>query len=223
MWAIFDIRFMMPILWLAFLCVLVALTNPSEFSMFLRRFTQIGSLLLVMSLLQLIFRREGKVLFAIGNFPLVFSEGLREAILLWIRFMILFALAYLFARISTFKFLLFSNKAGLSLNLSLLLLITFKLIPFIVSEAKKGLWFLRFRGINISNLSLRDKVLAMRQLLFCLLMRSVDYVSYSALALELRGYGATNGGKIQQTYPLRVLDFGLMGLALFLDILGFLI
>lgn len=223
LWAIFDIRIMMPISWLIFLCILVLLNNPQEFSIFFRRFSKIGAMLLLLSLLQIIFRREGKVLLAIHNFPVVFLIGLREAILLWIRFMIIFELAYIFAQISIFKFLLFSNKVGLSLNLSLLLLITFKLIPFIFAEAKRGLWFLKFRGIRFGDLSIRDKFMAIRQLIFALLIRSIDYVSYAALVLELRGYGRANVGKIPRAYPLKRNDLSLIGLTIFLNVFGLLI
>jgi len=221
MWAIFDVRFFMPIAWLIFLCILVTVNNPHEFSKFFKRFTQIGATLLVISILQIVFRRDGNILLTFGNFPLVYSVGLREAILLWIRFMIIFALAYVLAGISIFKFLLFSNKAGFSMNLSLLLLITLKLIPFIFSEAKRSLWFLRFRGIQFGNLPLRRKFVATKQLIFSLLMRSIDYASYSALALEMRGYGKTDAGKIQQAYPLKCIDWGLIGLTIFLNIFGF--
>ena len=221
LWAIFDVRFLMPIVWLIFLCILVTLNNPHEFSKFFKRFTQIGATLLVISFLQIVFRRNGNILLTFRNFPLVYSVGLREAILLWIRFMIIFAMAYVLAGVSTFKFLLFSNKAGFSINLSLLLLITLKLIPFIFSEAKRSLWFLRFRGIQFGNLTLRRKFVASKQLIFSLLMRSIDYVSYSALALEMRGYGKANTGKIERTYPLKCIDWGLIGLTIFLNIFGF--
>lgn len=223
LWAITATNFTMPVVWLLLLCILVALNNPLEFRHFFKRFAQIGSTLIILSLFQIIFRRQGEVLIWWNQFPLIFSVGLREAILLWIRFMILFVLANIFAQVSLFNFLLFANKIRLSLKLSLLFLITLKLIPFIFSEAKRGLWFLRFRGIQISKLSLRNKLLAFRKLLFSLLMRGIQYTSYSALALEIRGYGKSSTPQIPQAYPLRFLDYGFILLSAILNGFGLLI
>lgn len=223
LWAIAATNYIMPIIWLLVLCILVILNSPYEFSRFFKRFAQIGLALVIISLVQILFRREGVVLISWNQFPLVFSVGLREAILVWIRFMILFVLANIFAQISLFNFLLFVNKIGLSLKLSFLFLTTLKLIPFIFSEAKRALWFLRFRGIQISKLSISNKFLALRKLLFPLLMRGIHYTSYSALALEARGYGEVGTKKIPQAYPLRLWDFGFILLTLILNGFGLLI
>src|SRR4030042_6934333 len=113
-WAILATDYFMPVLWLTILCLFVIFTNPHEFKHFFRRFAQIGATLAVVSLLQIIFRREGKVLLSWHQIDLVFSIGLREAILLWIRFMLLFVLANILAQVSLFNFLLFINKIGIS-------------------------------------------------------------------------------------------------------------
>jgi energy-coupling factor transporter transmembrane protein EcfT len=221
LWAIFDVRFLMPLSWLIFISLLITINNRKEIRSFTRRFLQIGVTLLGISLLQIIFRREGLVLVTINNFPLIWSEGLREAALLWIRFMIIFSFAYLFIQFPIFKFLVFTNKMRLPLNLSYLLLSTFKLIPFIFSEAKRSLLFMRFRGIQFSKLAVGDKIAAIKQLIFALLMRSIHYLSYSALALELRGYGRNDAVKIPETYPLRRVDYFVLFLTLFLNGIGF--
>lgn len=223
LWAISAKSYLMPMAWLVILFSLVTLNNPREFKYFLKRFAQIGTTLIIISILQIIFRREGTVLFVWRQYPLIYSEGLREAILLWIRFMILFELANVFAHISLFNFLLFLNKLRLPLKLSLLFLNTLKLIPFIFSEAKQALWFLRFRGIQMSKLSIRNKFLALRKLLFPLLMRGIHYTSYSALALELRGYGETGPKKIPMRYPLRLVDYGFILFIFILNGIGFFI
>lgn len=221
LWAVYETKFLFPLLWLIFLSIWIVMSSPSEFKMFFRRFSQIGSLLLIVSLVQIIFRRSGIILLSIKGFPLVFSDGFREAILLWIRFMILFMLAYIFARVSLFEFLLFLNKIGVSLQLSLLLLTTLKFIPFIFEEAKKGLWAIRFRGIDINSLSIKGKYITLKKLLMPLLFRGIHYASFSSLALELRGYGMSGRIRIPYSYPLKVHDsFVLVGV-LFINLCGF--
>jgi energy-coupling factor transporter transmembrane protein EcfT len=223
LWAVYDTQIVMPLLWLILLAVWLIFSEPTEFKMFFRRFYRIGLLLLMVSLLQIIFRREGNVLLSIRGIPLVFADGLREAILLWIRYVIIFILAHIFARVSLFEFLLFLNKIKLSFKLSLLLLTTLKFIPFIFNEAKKGIWSIRFRGINLRRLSVKHKYLAFRKLLIPLLYRGIHYASFSSLALELRGYGTTERITIPQAYPLKFRDYALIFFIAIINLFGMIV
>ena len=223
LWAVCDTKLLMPMIWLVLLCAFVLLRDPGEFQRFAKRFVKIGLTLLGISLLQIIFRRNGAVLLSIKNFPIVYDIGLREALLLWIRFMILFALAHIMAEVSVFNFLLFTDKIRLPLNLGLLLLMTIKLMPFIFSEARRSLWFLRFRGIDLRRLSIKNKIIAVKQLLYSLLMRSIEYVFHTALALELRGYGASAQARIPQTYPVHKQDVFMILLLGIVNSAGFLL
>jgi len=219
-WAVAETTFIMPLFWLIFLSVWIIFSAPSEFKMFFRRVSQIGLLLTVISLLQIIFRRQGEVLIAIHGFAIVYSNGLQEAILLWIRFMIIFMLAYIFGRVSLFEFLLFLNKIKISLQFSLLLLTTVRFIPFIFQEAKKGLWTIRFRGTDISKLSLKGKYLTLKKLLLPLLIRGVHYAAFSSLALELRGYGLVKRVAIAQAYPLKLIDYAMVIIIIVVNLAG---
>ena len=203
LWAVYTTGFVMPLLWLIFLVLWIAVLSPGEFKMFLRRFSQIALLLLVISLIQIVFRRQGTVVYAFQGFPLIFSEGLTEAILLWIRFMIIFILAFIFGQVPLFDFFLFLNKIRIPFQLSLLLLTTIKFIPFIFEEAKKGLWTTRFRGIQLRTMGLKNKFILLRKILVPMLFRGMDFVFFSSLALELRGYGVEERVEINRPYPLR--------------------
>lgn len=219
-WAVYAKSLLMPLTWLLLLSLWIVLSAPSEFKMFWRRFYHLGLLLFVVSFLQLIFRRQGAVLVSLAGMPLIYSEGLREAILLWIRLSILFMLAFYFAQISLFEFLLFMNKIRLPLQLSLLLLTTLKFIPFVFDEAQRGLWTIRFRGIDVGRLKLREKLLLLRKLLMPVLFRGMHFASYSSLALELRGYGVSEPVIIAQPYPLRPLDYLLLTVVVAVNVLG---
>ncbi|MBN1348923.1 hypothetical protein JXJ21_05900 [candidate division KSB1 bacterium] len=219
-WAIFSAKFLMPVAWLVFLFILLFFSHSQGHRRFLYQVARIAILLLFVSLIQVIFRREGDVLLAVDSFPLIFSEGAREAVLLWIRFMIIFEMAQLFALVSGFEFLSFCNSVGLSLNLSMLLLVTFQLMPRVWAEAKRAWWFLRFRGLSFGSLPFKQKVVALRQLVFAILMRSIQYIPHASLALELRGYGHAECGKLQQPYPFRMKDFILTGLAVGVNLAG---
>jgi len=221
LWAVMDRQGLMSALWLFILWGMVLVIHPKEITRFLKRLFHIGSALIVFSLLQIIFRRQGIALLKVGDFTLITFQGLREAVLLWIRFMILFALAFIMARISLFHFLLFTNKIRVPLNIGLLLLMTMKLIPFIFSEAKRGLWFFRFRGLRFRDLSIKQRVVAGKQLVYALLMRSMNYLSDSALALELRGYGRLGHFHLSDSYPLHIRDWAAVFILCLVNGVGF--
>lgn len=219
-WTIFSNFFFIPVIWLLFLLILMCYLNLENTYNIVKRFLKFGLALLFFSLLHIIFRREGTILVSFLNIPLIYSHGLREALLLWLRFLNLFALASLFARMSPFKLILFLSKINVPLNFNLLLLTTLRIFPFIVAEATNGLWFLRFRGIQLESLPFRGKIKAGRQLLYSLIIKSLYYGFYSALALELRGYGGNLGGKINQKYQLLVIDYLILGIVLIMNLVS---
>ncbi len=219
-WVVASSHYLLPLLWLMFFSVWIVVREPREFKTFIKRFSQIGSVLLIVSLFQIIFRRQGTVVFSYSEIPLVYSDGLMEAILLWIRYMIIFMLAYIFAQVPIFNFFLFLNNIRIPIQFSLLLLTALKFLPFIYDEARKGLWSLRFRGFDPKALSMKEKYIALRKLFKPLLFRGIHYVSFSSLALELRGYGITERVKLNAAYPIRFVDYLILTFVLILNLFG---
>lgn len=218
LWAISFTKFWIPISWLGLLSLFMIVCDFREFSRFLVRFKKIGIVLTIFSLFQIIFRRSGEVIFHYEHLPVIYSDGLHEAVLLWIRFMTFFVLAKIFSQISLFNFVVVMNKIRLPLKFNLLLLTTLRLIPYIFRESKRTLWFFRFRGIEIRELNMRNKISALKKLLFPLIYRGIYYTSYSALALELRGYSVTSNNQIPVKYPLTPQDYPIILLTLGLNI-----
>jgi len=219
LWAVSFSKMWIPFIWLIFLTLFMITRNPREFRRFLVRFRKIGFALLFFSILQIVFRRSGEVLLYWQQMPIAYSDGVKEAILLWVRFSILFLLAKMFSEISLFHLLVLMNRIRLPMKLNLLLLTTFRLIPYIYRESKNVLWHLRFRGIDIQRLCMRDKFRILKKMLFPLVIRGIHYTSYSALALELRGYGSTSSGKIPVHYPLSSRDIYLVSVTVLLNII----
>ena len=116
-----------------------------------------------------------------------------------------------------------TNCGAFRRNVCLLLLIALKFIPFIFDEAKKGIWTIRFRGIDIRKLKVREKLMIFRKLLTPLLFQGIHYASISSLALELRGYGAVEHVKIPQAYPLKIQDYFILFVLLIVNLAGILV
>lgn len=209
-WAVAGRSVAMPLIWLAVLVLFSLALQPEEIPFFVHRLLKTAAVLIGVSLLQVLFRRSGTPLVSIQGVVLVFSDGFREAVLLWIRFMILFVLARVMASAPIFQFMILTSRMRISLNFSLLLLLTVNLIPFIFTEARRVLWSFRFRGLSLRHLSFNDKGIAVKQLAFAILMRSVGYVFHSALTLELRGYGQSRFGSIPARIPFHRADLALI-------------
>lgn len=219
-WAVAARDYFIPVSWLLILIVFVVLTQRTGMKIFVQRFSGIGAVLLIVSLFQIIFRRQGAILFQWNEFPLIYADGLREAFLLWNRFLMIFILAYLFSKIPVFEFFVFLNKIGITIQFSLLLLTTIRFIPFMASEMKKGMWTLKFRGVNLSDLKLKDKYLNVRKILKPLLFRGLQYASYSSLALEMRGYGSYQRVNFPVKYALKLLDYVVIILVIIFNIIS---
>ena len=205
-WAVTSHSIPVYLIWLIFLGMIAVWINYRDLLSFFSQTGKIGAVLVLVSLVQLIFRREGVVLLSILEFPLVYSSGVLEAILFWNRIMILFLLTFLLSSISPFHFLLASRKTGIPLRFSMRLFTALTMIPAIIREGRASLWFFRFRGLQFYELRLKDKCTAVRQILYALLMRNMNMLFKSALALELRGYGQKKAGNIPQPYPLATPD-----------------
>jgi len=222
-WVVASSRYLIPLLWLGIFSFWIVAREPGEFKKFFKRFSQIGSALIVVSFFQIIFRRQGDIVLAYNQIPLIYSDGLMEAILLWIRYMVLFMLAYIFAQVPIFNFFLFLNKIRIPMQFSLLLLTALRFLPFIYDEARKGLWSLRFRGFDPKALSWKERYIALRKLIKPLLFGGIHYVSFSSLALELRGYGITEKVKINADYSLKLIDYLLITLVVVFNVIGIVI
>ncbi len=219
LWAILADHYTVPLMWLLILSVMVLIHRKTEFIAFMRRFLQIGGGLMVISILQIVFRREGDVILSYRGFNLIYASGLMEAILLWIRFMLLFVMATLISYSSVFYLYRFLVSIHIPLNISMLFSTTIRLIPFIYLEARRILWFFLFRGIRFNELSLKNKLISLKKILYSLLMKSVHYISYSGLALELRGYGVTDYRKMPIPYPLTRSDYIFIAILIAVNIL----
>ena len=217
LWSILETRFLMPLLWMGFLSLFIFWTNRNEWRKLVRRILHVGFMLILVSLLQVVFRREGSVFLSIGRLPLVYSGAVREAVLIWIRYMILFMSAALFLQKPSFEIVTFLNRIGFSMRFCLLMLAAFRMIPSIFMEAKRVLFFLRFRGIRIRTLPFTQKIRAFRQFAYALLMQSMETVFATGYGIAGRGFRSTGAGRLPVDTPMRARDYMLITCSLMLS------
>ncbi len=206
--------------WLLSLLLLIIFSDVSGLSLLFKRLFKISLLLGIVSLFQIIFRRSGDVLLEINSFPVVYQDGFQQAVLLWMRYMVIFQVAFLFSRIKMFDFFVFLIKSRVSYAFVLLLLVTLRFLPFMAHQARVAFWTMRFHGMDFKKLKLKEKIFYARKLIKPVLHAGIHYAFMSSLALELRGYGTIERIKLQNRYPLRGRDIVFLMLILFFNLLS---
>ncbi|MCK5147334.1 hypothetical protein KAR48_11295 [bacterium] len=220
LWAVADHRGIMSIIWLIILCSIIYHLQPDEFSHFFRRITKLALTLLFVSFLQILFRRSGQPVLVYKTIVLATHDGMLEAGLLWIRFLILFSLATLLPRISLYQFLVLLGKLRIPLQFGLMLTMTLKLIPGVFKEAKLVMFFFRFSGLRFRKLNIHDRFKSVKEIISALLMRSLAYLPDTALALELRGWDQTTGRRLESPLSMKLKDRMWLTGAIFINLLG---
>ncbi|MDE5977009.1 MAG: energy-coupling factor transporter transmembrane protein EcfT [Turicibacter sp.] len=147
-------------------------------------------------ILQLLFNRQGQVLFTLGPIE-VYDEGLNLGFFMSIRLMVVVLISTLLtlttkpadltlALESLFKPF---KKVGLPVSeLALMISIALRFIPTLFEETQKILKAQASRGVDISEGSFKDKVMQLTSLLVPLFILSFKRADELANAMEVRGY-----------------------------------
>lgn len=213
-WAVATDTIVISAAWMFFLLALILLTDIRGMKVVTQRLAKFAFALAVVSLYQIVFRRSGEVVWALRSFPLVYADGLRQAVLLWLRYLIIFEVALLFSRMSHFHLFLFLSKCRFSFAFNLLLLVTLRFLPFVSHQVRLAIWTMRFNGADFRGVKLKEKFHLVTKMLKPVLHAGFQYASISALALELRGYGSVDKIDIKQRYPMRWRDAAFLAIVI---------
>ncbi|GIN22793.1 MAG TPA: energy-coupling factor transporter transmembrane protein EcfT [Bacillus bacterium] len=158
-------------------------------------------------ILQLLFNKEGEVIFSIGKFH-IYEEGLRMAIFISIRFFLLVFVTTLMT-LTTTPITLTDGLESLMkpLNrvkfpvheLALMMSISLRFIPTLMDETDKIMKAQMARGVEFSSGPIKDRIKSIVPLLIPLFVSSFKRAEELATAMEARGY---RGGEGRTKYRL---------------------
>lgn len=184
----------------AYVCFMVTLSNVPLKYIYLG-LRPILWLILFTFLLHIFFTREGSVLFEFGWIK-VYEEGLRMAILISIRFILLIIMTSLLTLTTTPIELtdametLFGPLKKLKLpvhELALMMSIALRFIPTLMDETEKIMKAQMARGVEFSSGPIKSRIKAIVPLLIPLFINSFKRAEELAIAMEARGYQGGEG------------------------------
>jgi energy-coupling factor transport system permease protein len=144
-------------------------------------------LLLSIAIVQLLFRRQGEVIWSFG-FLTFRSVGLNLAILLCLRLITVIYAARILAALSFQDFSLAFATLKLPEELSFMLSYAVHLVPRFLFDLKGFVTGLKLRGIDPGKLSFSKRLQVFKMLAVASLAEIIRTSEISATALELRGF-----------------------------------
>jgi energy-coupling factor transport system permease protein len=198
--------------------MMLSLFNINRSEEWKKLFKQVYRLLpLILSILviQVLFDVKGLMLFQFG-FIRISLHGIITAIQVIIRLLIIIFSAGYLLKLGLRDFLSAFRLIRLPESIAVITALTIGFIPLLSGQIKQSLQQLTLRGIDIKKLGLKNRLSLYLSLIMPILGRAINNAKYLAITLDLRGF--RNGRKrtfYKQTY-LRVIDYLLIILSLFL-------
>jgi len=144
---------------------------------------------LFIAFLQIIFIREGNVIFSIGEFDMTL-QGLERAASYSMRFLSLILYGFLFV-LSTEpnQFVLAAMQSGLPYRYGFALITAIRMMPIFKEEVRKISWAQKARGMNYSLFPVRILLGNMDSFITGLMVSMVKKVNTLVLSFEGRSFG----------------------------------
>jgi len=172
------------------MCILlVFVLNPTKkrFALLWPRLRFLLILVIFLFIMQLLFRHDGTVLFH-WKFITLYSEGMRIALIVSIRLLILLLIVSLLFDIPYYNFILALRGWRFPYELCLMIASTFYFVRMFEEQLKSTKEQLRFREISLRKIFLFKKLKAYSAIIFPVLAQAMHTVRYRAIALDIKGF-----------------------------------
>ena len=172
------------------MCILlVFVLNPTKkrFALLWPRLRFLLILVIFLFIMQLLFRHDGTVLFH-WKFITLYSEGMRIALIVSIRLLILLLIVSLLFDIPYYNFILALRGWRFPYELCLMIASTFYFVRMFEEQLKSTKEQLRFREISLRKIFLFKKLKVYSAIIFPVLAQAMHTVRYRAIALDIKGF-----------------------------------
>jgi energy-coupling factor transport system permease protein len=161
--------------------------NPEMLLVLVRRLKRIWIAVFAVVFFQLVFRREGDVIFSFYLLSIT-DSGLAYAVIVGLRLINIVLIAGLLFDISSSEYLLAFKSWRFPYEISFIITTVIRFIPDFYSLFTTYGEALHTRGIRLAKLKLVNKMKAAVSLLTAALIQSLNDVSHRAIALDLKGF-----------------------------------
>ncbi|MCB5261611.1 MAG: energy-coupling factor transporter transmembrane protein EcfT [Candidatus Cloacimonetes bacterium] len=171
-------------------------------------------LLLSVSIIQLIFRRGGNVIFALGPCK-IYSDAANYSLMISLRLMVIYFCARSLTKLDFSDYRSAFSKIHLPEELSFMISYMVHLIPELGARFKEQMAELQQRGIRLQKMKTKAKLTIYKILALSSLAEIILQSGQQAIALELRGFRSSG-----KRSSLHILSFGPWDLAILIVLLA---
>ncbi len=170
----------------------------------LKRFVQ---LLVFISIVQMIFIREGQPLIVINGVTIVYLEGLLRGVMSAMRFFVIIALASIMLSENTGKVVASLQKMKVPPTFCFMIKISLHFLPSFRESFKDSLVAIELRGVNLKKIKLGQRVSLYARLLTPVIGESIKNARELATCMQSRGFGVMKQRTIYADVKLNAKDY----------------
>ncbi|WHH61731.1 energy-coupling factor transporter transmembrane component T [Petroclostridium sp. X23] len=145
-------------------------------------------MMLVLFIIQCVFVREGRVLLAAGQVPLMTEKGMLTGAGVVLRIVVLVAAALLLSTFSSRDFILGLVQWKVPYELAFMVSGAIRFLPLFRDEMVNVVTAVQLRGVELKKVALRKRIEMCRCLLFPVVYGTMLKAQQMAVAMETRGF-----------------------------------
>ena len=153
-----------------------------------KKLRSLFSLIAILFVLQCLFNRKGIVLFSISNIPLVTDSGIRAAVTVSARLLIVILSSLIIATGETRDYLLSFSSLGIPYEISFMVLAAMRFLPLLREEAKDVFNAAQMRGMRIKKAGLKRQIRAYVSIIIPVVAGAISRSEQLSIAMEARGF-----------------------------------
>lgn len=179
--------------WMAGLCLFSlagALLMGADLKAFAARFRRFLSLLLTITLIQMLFVRSGVPLLAIREYTIITYDGLLRGINTAMRLFVILCSASVMAGENNRRVIAALTKMGVPYIFSFMLMTALRFLPFFGAAFSDAMTAIQLRGIQPKKIRLGKKLRLYGSLMMPVVADAVAKAQDLATVMEARGFGA---------------------------------
>lgn len=184
------IKNIFSLFYILILTILVAKMFKVNLKDSLKRIKSLLYLIAIIAVIQSIFSNDGTVLFSIGNFTVLSTNGLEKGFQFVFRMLIVIFSATIVTTSNSREIIQGFVQWGLPYDIAFMVAIGIRFLPMLSEEVKDSLIAIQLRGIEIKDIPIKKRIGIYSHLFTPVLAASILKAEKLSVAIEMRGFRA---------------------------------
>ncbi|MEG2001902.1 MAG: energy-coupling factor transporter transmembrane component T [Clostridia bacterium] len=203
---------------LSFLSLLICALLGGDLSALFHRYKGFVSLLFAVCAAQVIFRRTGQPLLTIGNFTLIYMDGVVFGVTTALRFFIILCSACIMAAENSKNVMTAMSKMKIPYTFIFMIMIAIRFLPTFRESFSDSLTAIQLRGIDVKKIKNSKKIKLYSSLILPVVATAIVNSQDLAMSAEARGFGASRMRTALNDVKMRAVDY--VAMLFFIAIFG---